>query len=404
MIKTLLSERRFSVLLAGNLMSKIGDGIHEFIFIISVLNVTNNSIFDAGVIYFFRFLPYLILGPIGGVLSDRLSRKMLMIGSDLLRMVVTTCFVLLLITDTLSMLSLAIIGMLMTTLRTIFQPAFQATIPSIVKAEHLPQVNGATQIASEIGGMIGPALGGLAFAFGISTAHVLVIDVMTYLISTICIVIITIPSQNIDKLIPLTIRNLYGDFGKNLMSVISKPQLIITILYSSVCILLVGSALRILIPAMMKDAGFSNSVIGYSMSLVALGTIAGAIICGKVVRDFNTRNLMIFWSLYGIALALLPLALIKAPVILMGCFVLGFVGAFVDVLLPTNIQLLSTNENIGKNFSLFSTLANTGEALSGGLVGIMVLFSSVTASVTLIGLLIAAVGYVGKRRSVTAHE
>lgn len=405
MIKALLNERNFSVLIAGNLISKIGDGIHEFIFIILVLNITNNSVFEAGIIYFFRFFPYLILGPIGGVLSDRFSRKKLMIGSDILRMLVTTCFVLLVITNTLNILSLTIIGILMTTLRTIFQPAFQATIPSIVKEENLPQVNGATQIAGEIGGMVGPALGGLAFALGINTANVLGLDVVTYLVSTLCIASIAIPTQNIiEEPKQLTLRNMYGDFSQNLMFVISKPQLVITILYSSICILFVGSALRILIPMMMKEANFSNSVVGYSMSLVALGTVAGAIICGKIIKKFNTPNLMFYWLLYGLMLSILPLTLINIPFILLGCFLLGFIGAFVDVLLPTNIQYLSTNQNIGKNFSLFSTLANTGEALSGGLASILVLLSSVTGGVTLIGLLIATVGYLGKRRSISTDE
>lgn len=405
MIKALLNERNFSVLIAGNLISKIGDGIHEFIFIILVLNITNNSVFEAGIIYFFRFFPYLILGPIGGVLSDRFSRKKLMIGSDILRMLVTTCFVLLVITNTLNILSLTIIGILMTTLRTIFQPAFQATIPSIVKEENLPQVNGATQIAGEIGGMVGPALGGLAFALGINTANVLGLDVITYLVSTLCIASIAIPTQNIiEEPKQLTLRNMYGDFSQNLMFVISKPQLVITILYSSICILFVGSALRILIPMMMKEANFSNSVVGYSMSLVALGTVAGAIICGKIIKKFNTPNLMFYWLLYGLMLSILPLTLINIPFILLGCFLLGFIGAFVDVLLPTNIQYLSTNQNIGKNFSLFSTLANTGEALSGGLASILVLLSSVTGGVTLIGLLIATVGYLGKRRSISTDE
>jgi MFS transporter, DHA3 family, macrolide efflux protein len=197
----------------------------------------------------------------------------------------------------------------------------------------------------------------------------------------------------------LTLRSLYGDFGQNLAGVIAKSQLFITIAYSAACILFVGAALRILIPAMLKNADFSDSMIGYAMSLIALGTIAGALVCGKFARDFSTRSVMLYWCLYGIALSLLPLLIGSGATILAGCLLLGIVGAFVDVAMPTNIQKLSTNSNIGKNFSLFSTLANTGEALSGGLAGLLVLFSSVGVSVTLIGLLTASVAYVGKLKS-----
>lgn len=407
MINMLLRERRLSVLLGGSLLSRIGDGVHEFVFIITVLRVTNNGIADAGVIYFFRFIPYLVLGPIGGALSDRLSRKSLMIGSDVARMLVTSVFCALLVANRVDAVSLALLGMLMTAFRTIFQPAFQAAVPSLVQAENLPKANGATQIVAEIGGLVGPAIGGVALGLIANPGYVLLLDAATYVMSAVCVALVQIPSEHIaqaDSDRRLTLRGLYGDFGQNFIGVLAKPNLFISIAYSAACILFVGAALRILIPSMMKHAGFTDSLVGYAMSLTALGTIAGAALCGKVARDFSTRRLMLYWCLYGLVLSLLPICVSSAIAILIGCFVLGTFGAFVDVVLPTNIQQLSTDHNIGKNFSLFSTLANTGEALSGGLAGVIVLFSSVGVGVTVIGLLIASVAYVGKLKSSGQHE
>ncbi len=400
MLKMLLQERPFAVLLGGNLLSRIGDGVHEFIFIITVLKVTNNGVAQAGVIYFFRFIPYLILGPLGGALADRLRRRSLMINADLARMVVTSAFCALLIADQVGIVSLALIGMLMTAFRTIFQPAFQAAIPSLVRAENLPAANAVTQIVAETGGLIGPALGAVALVAVGSPGQVLVLDAATYLVSTLCVWSIAVPAGHMaDRRDILTLRGLYGEFGQNVAHVMGKSQLFITIAYSSACILFVGAALRILIPAMLKTGGYSDSVVGYAMSLTAFGAIAGATAFTKVARDFSTRSLMLYWCLYGLVLSVLPACVPSAAAILLGCFVLGAFGAFVDVVLPTNIHQLSTDANLGKNFSLFSTLANTGEALSGGLAGLLVLVSSVALSVTVIGLLIASVAYVGKLRS-----
>jgi DHA3 family macrolide efflux protein-like MFS transporter len=400
----LRKERQFSILLGGNLLSKIGDGIHEFVFIITVLQVTNNGITDAGIIYFFRFIPYLVLGPIGGILSDRLSRKLLMLWADLARILVVVIFSGLLITDAATVPMLALVGMLMTALRTIFQPAFQAAIPSLVVEVHLPTANGATQIAGEIGGLIGPALGGITLTSIGSPGHVLLLDAVTYLLSALCVLAVRIPEDHLKKegcdlKDPFTVRSLYDDFGTNLTTVIARSQLFITIFYSSACILLVGAALRILIPAMLKNASYSDSVIGYAMSLTALGTIIGALVCGKFVHDFSTRRVMLYWCVYGLAMSLLPLCIGHIPTILAACLLLGLAGAFVDVAMPTNIQKLSTNVNIGKNFSLFSTLANTGEALSGGLAGCLVFFSTVGVSITLIGVLTASIAYIGRLKS-----
>jgi MFS family permease len=406
MIAMLLKERRLSILLGGSLLSRIGDGVHEFVFIITVLRVTDNGIANAGVIYFFRFIPYLVLGPIGGVLSDRVSRKALMLGADLARMAVVALFCALLIVDRVDAVSLAAIGMVMTALRTIFQPASQAAVPTLVQPAHLPAANGATQIVGEIGGLVGPALGGFALALIASPGHVLLLDAATYLLSALCILAVHIPADHVARdgtAPPMSLRSLYGDFGQNLAGVMAKSQLFITIVYSAACILFVGAALRILIPSMLKSSGYTDSLIGYAMSLTAFGTIAGALACSQFARDFSTRSVMLYWCVYGLAMSLLPLFIGSAATILAACFVLGVAGAYVDVAMPTNIQTLSTNVNIGKNFSLFSTLANTGEALSGGLAGLLVLFSSVAASVTLIGLLTASIAYVGKLRS-AGHE
>jgi DHA3 family macrolide efflux protein-like MFS transporter len=73
-------------------------------------------------------------------------------------------------------------------------------------------------------------------------------------------------------------------------------------------------------------------------------------------------------------------------------------GAFVDVAIPGNIQRFSSGKNIGKNFGLFGTLANTGEALSGAISGVLTLFFSTAASITLIGLSVTAMALLGRKK------
>jgi DHA3 family macrolide efflux protein-like MFS transporter len=92
---------------------------------------------------------------------------------------------------------------------------------------------------------------------------------------------------------------------------------------------------------------------------------------------------------------------------------LGGFGALADVVLPTNIQHLSTNDNTGKNFSLFSTMANTGEAftgeaLSGGFAGLLMIWSSVWfsvgAGITVIGLFVTSLAYASELKSAGQYE
>src|SRR5690349_20351642 len=109
MLAMLRKERRLSVLLTGNLLSQIGDGVHEFIFIVTVLNVTHANVALSGAVYFFRFIPYVVLGPLGGALSDRLPRRALMVGADLARMAITGVFCVMLSADRIGVAALALI-------------------------------------------------------------------------------------------------------------------------------------------------------------------------------------------------------------------------------------------------------------------------------------------------------
>jgi MFS family permease len=406
MLAMLRKERRLSVLLAGNALSQIGDGVHEFVFIITVLHVTDANVALSGAVYFFRFIPYVVLGPLGGALSDRWSRRALMVGADLARMTITGIFCLLLSNGGAGIAAIALIGMSMTAFRTVFQPAFQGTIPTLVRAEHLPAANGATQMAAELGGLVGPALGGMLLYAVTDPGYVLAIDAATYLVSALCIrhaIGAPVRSEQMEPAHSMTLLGLYREFGASLKAALDRRELFVSIGYSSLCILFVGAALRVLIPTMLKGEGFADSTIGYAMSFLALGAMAGALVCSSVSRDFSTPRLMTYWRGYGFMLALLPLCAVSAPVTLAGCFALGAVGAFVDVVLPTNIQRLSTEANVGKNFGLFSTLANTSEAMSGVFAGALSVFAPVGIGVSVIGIAVVAVGYLGASRSAVRH-
>ncbi|WP_206954982.1 MFS transporter [Trinickia acidisoli] len=406
MLAMLRKERRLSVLLTGNLLSQIGDGVHEFVFILTVLRVTDANVALSGAVYFFRFIPYVVLGPLGGALSDRWPRRSLMVYADLARMAITIAFCLLLSQGRIDVISLALIGMSMTAFRTVFQPAFQGAIPALVRAEHLPAANGAAQMAAELGGFIGPALGGTLLYAVTDLGYVLAIDAATYLVSALCIryaIAAPAPVAQTEPRRSITLGGLYGEFAANFKAALARRELFVSIGYSALCILFVGAALRVLIPTMLKGAGFADSIIGYAMSFLALGAAAGALLCGSVSRDFSTPSLMTYWRCYGFMLALLPLCAVSAPATLVGCFALGGIGAFVDVVLPTNIQRLSTEANMGKNFSLFSTLANTSEAMSGAFAGALSVVAPVGIGISIIGAAVVAVGYVGAARSARRH-
>ncbi|MBF8739468.1 MFS transporter [Pseudomonas guariconensis] len=75
---------------------------------------------------------------------------------------------------------------------------------------------------------------------------------------------------------------------------------------------------------------------------------------------------MRYWALYGALFFAAAVALEYASgLFLLILFCVGFVGAFVDIAIVTNIQCLSGEHEVGRNFSLYYFTAVVGDAFSG---------------------------------------
>lgn len=391
MIALLKEARAYSRILAAHLISKIGDGMHELVFVLLAMAATDNNLLVLGWIYFFRFIPYLLLGPTGRVLADRYDPKQLMLWSDCGRGLLVALLAVLVHLDAVHPIHLAIIGMLITGFRTLFQPAFQVSTPRIVKAAHLVNANGMIQVASELGGVIGPAVAGVIL-LGANKSVVLLIDAFSYFISFILIWFV--------PRLGTTEKKDQHDYWHELFiaarEIKNNRSLFATIVLSACCIFFVGAILRVLIPAYAKDISHNESFVGIVMSIIALGTIVGAYCFPKLVRHITAGHLMGYWAIYGFTLILIPFTN-HAFFLLALSALLGFVGAFVDIALPTNVQIISKPESLGKHFSFFSTLANTGEALSGVIAGVLVTMFSLSLGLMIAGGCVMLIGLLGAR-------
>ena len=109
-----------------------------------------------------EFLPTIIVGLALGPLLDRLERRRLMIGSDLMRVAVFCALPF--TTSAGAIVALAAVAGLA---NGFFRPAVYAGVPNLVPEEQLPEANALLQTVENISWMVGPILGGvLTAAFG----------------------------------------------------------------------------------------------------------------------------------------------------------------------------------------------------------------------------------------------
>ena len=77
-------SRSFFPLWLGQLLSSFGDTLHYIALVILVFELTGQGVAVAGLAVA-EILPVLLLGPVAGVVIDRVSRKAVLIGADLFR-------------------------------------------------------------------------------------------------------------------------------------------------------------------------------------------------------------------------------------------------------------------------------------------------------------------------------
>ena len=74
----------YAPLWLAHLVSQLGDTLHYLALVVLVYELTGRGVAVAGLVAA-EIVPVLALGPVAGVVIDRLSRKTILIGSDLVR-------------------------------------------------------------------------------------------------------------------------------------------------------------------------------------------------------------------------------------------------------------------------------------------------------------------------------
>lgn len=127
-----------------------------------------------------KFIPTTILGPAAGVMADRLPRKAIMIGSDLLRAFIVLGF--LLVRSAEHVWLVYCLALLQESLWTFSDPARRASIPNLCRPEELNPANALGGATWSVMLAVGAALGGFVTArLGWETA--IILDALTFLVS-----------------------------------------------------------------------------------------------------------------------------------------------------------------------------------------------------------------------------
>ena len=350
--------RNYLILWSGQLFSLLGSMVVHFIITWWIQEKTNNPIFLA-IASLMYFLPMLIATPIAGVLADRINRKKIILVVDSLQAVATFILIMLFL---MNFTEIWIIFIFLA-IRSIFQgfhyPAVSSVIPLMVPKEKLSRINGVNFLFSGLVQLIGPAFAA-ALSLFLTFHQILWIDIITFFIALIPLLLIQIPSverkessKSADK------PSFFTDFKEGFVLLRSVPVLF-TIIILAMFLNFLIQPLGVLLPYYVNTlhGGTLNEYAFVSVSMNA-GMILGAIVTTRK-KKWNHKILTTFIGVIVLFLGYAYLALIPTGFFIMmviGLLIMGITLPIINTIFQTIEQTIVPPDKIGRVMSIDSTLS-----------------------------------------------
>src|SRR5215204_3545294 len=166
-------NRDFVLLWTGQAVSSIA-----YPFLVLSLGYTAG---DAGVVGFVAALPYLLFQLPAGVWVDRVNRKRLMIGCDVIRGVALASIAVTVALGAATLVQIATVAFVEGSMFVIFTAAERSAIANVVESHQLTAALSMNEARTRAAGLAGAPLGGFLFALG--RAVPFLFDAVSYLAS-----------------------------------------------------------------------------------------------------------------------------------------------------------------------------------------------------------------------------
>ena len=180
-----LRTRNFALYFTGQSLSILGDAVVPVALAFAVLDL-GLGVTDLGLVLAAGIVPSVLFVLLGGVVADRIERRRLMLGCDLVRCCSQAAQGVLLITGHTTLLSLVLLQLVWGTAAAFFRPASTGFVAEVVASRQLPQANGLVGLSDNIAYTIGPALSGVLVGL-FSPGSALIADAATFAASALAL-------------------------------------------------------------------------------------------------------------------------------------------------------------------------------------------------------------------------
>jgi MFS family permease len=310
-----LALRNFAVLWAGSFLAFTAFFMSTVVQAIVAFDLTGKN-GAVGIVMLGQGLAMAILGPFGGAIADRVSKRFVTAACQLVIGLVFLAIAVLIATDTVSVLFLGIGSFVIGTMFAFMGPARQAWVVELVGPELRANAVALTQVALNASRIIAPALGGLlvAMAFvGASGAYFAMAGMYVVVVLSLLLLPATQSKKTNDK-------SVLGDMMAGIAYTRSQPRLRAMMALFFMMIVLGLSAVTILPGLVENELGRDVEAFGILQAISAVGGLVASL----AVAPFAGSSRAL--AIYSVTAALMGASLVLTG--LTPNFLIAFVPMF----------------------------------------------------------------------------
>ena len=302
-----------------------------------------------GLTAFLNGLPILMFSVLGGVLADRMDRRHLLIGSQLMQMGASLGLAVLFSFDRIEVWHILVAAFVAGLGQAFGGPAYQALIPSLVPKRHLPNAIALLSIQFNLAGTVGRPIGGAVFDV-LGPAMCFFVNALSFLAVIVSLFLLQVPfvprpnQQNI-------VRSLMEGF-RAIHASTSLRSLMLLAVVTAFC----GVPIALLLPVFARDVyGLDAAGFGWMGAVLGAGAVVGALQVARLGnaprKGRNSLKMQMFLGLTIIGFALARWLWLGSALL----FVCGGAILAVFTLVTSLVQLNVPEEMRGRIMSVHNT-------------------------------------------------
>jgi MFS family permease len=358
-LREILKIRNFKLFWAGETISLIGDQFYFIALPWLVLMLTSDVLVLGGILAL-AAVPRALFMMVGGIFSDRLSPRRVMLVSNAIRMGLVGAMGFIVFANSMQIWMLYLFALSFGVADAFFYPAQVAIIPRLVKNKHLQVANSLVQGMLQLSLLIGPIMAGIVIGTFVSSSTdftgigiAFMVDAMTYVASLISLWFIREGAKVADdsgqeKGMVAALKEAFSYTWKD------RSLTMVLVFIMAVNFLLVGG-LTVGIPV-ISSTRLVEGAVAYGTIMTALGggSLLGIIIAGASPRPKKGRlgpTLLVVLATMG--LGMISFAYITATwMASLAILTMGAAMGYVTVLTITWVQTRIPAKMMGRIMSL----------------------------------------------------